>query len=326
MVTMKDIAELTGVSISTVSRVIHNKGNISEPVRKKVLSACEELTFNKGIVAQTTTSSKFNIALILPFKGEYFNNDPNTSFDIRMIKNTLESQGHLPKIYYSPITIDKLKNDNIDGIILSDPLVNGTSLDTILKSKIPYLITNGVYRDRDLFQIDYDNFNGMKALTKHVINKGHSNIIILAGPKDHMVVSNRIDGFLSEINKNIDYSIIYGDFSLNSGYSKTKELIENNKLKKTSCIMALSDYIAIGTLRALMEAKIKIPEDISVTGFDNIEISEYTTPPLTTVNRVSDGFAFYIINSLTDRITKNLDLSTSNTFFKANIIERNSLN
>lgn len=325
MVTMKDIAELTGVSISTVSRVLHNKGNISEKVRKKVLSACEELTFNKGIVAQSTAVSKFNIALILPFEGEFFNNDPNTSYDIRMIKSTLESQGHIPKIYYPPIKVEQLIKDNIDGIILSDPLTSANTIEYILKSELPYIITNGVYRDKPLFQIDYDNFSGMKSLTKFVIEKGHKNLLLLAGPKDHLVVKNRIDGFLSQINNEVKYSIIYGDFSLNSGYSRTKELIKNNKIDNISCIMALSDYIAIGTIRALTEAKIKIPDNISVTGFDNIEVSAYTNPPLTTVNRVSDGFAFYVINSLIDRITKNLDLSTSNTFFNAKIIERASI-
>jgi len=325
MVTMKDIAELTGVSISTVSRVLHNKGNISEKVRKKVLSACEELTFNKGLVAQSTTHTAYNIALILPFEGEYFNNDPNTSFDIRMIKSTLESQGHLPKIYFSPINEKQLIKDNIDGIILSDPIIEGSTIEKIIKSKIPYLITNGVYRDKELFQIDYDNYNGMKKITNYVISKGHKNLLLLAGPKNHLVVKNRIDGFIDSINKDIDYKIIYGDFSLNSGYTRIKELISKNELKNVSCIMAVSDYIAIGAIRALIEAKIKIPEQISITGFDNIEVSAYTTPPLTTINRVSEGFAYYVINSLTTRITKDFEISNSTTFFKTDIIERDSV-
>ena len=75
-----------------------------------------------------------------------------------------------------------------------------------------------------------------------------------------------------------------------------------------------------------MEAKIKIPDQISITGFDNIEVSAYTTPPLTTINRVSEGFAYYVINSLITRITKDFEISNSTTFFKTDIIERDSVN
>ncbi len=170
-----------------------------------------------------------------------------------------------------------------------------------------------------------DNYSGMKKITNYVISKGHKNLLLLAGPKNHLVVKNRIDGFIDSINKDIDYRIIYGDFSLNSGYTRIKDLISKNELKSVSCIMAVSDYIAIGAIRALMEAKVKIPEQISITGFDNIEVSAYTTPPLTTINRVSEGFAYYVINSLTTRITKNFEISNSTTFFKTDIIERDSV-
>lgn len=325
MVTMKDIAEITGVSISTVSRVLQKKGNISERVSKKVLSACDELSFNKGVIAQSNNFSKYNIGLIIPTSGEYFNDDPNTSYDIRMIKRTLEEQGHTTKLYTEQISSKKLKEDNINAAIISDPSLDSNIVDIISESATPYIIINGIYRDKDLFQIDYDNYGGMKKIIQYLIKMGHKNIIVLAGPKTHMVVKNRLDGINDTISDKIINKVIYGDFNLKSGYERTKLLIKDGQLKNVTCIVALSDYIAIGAIKALNESKIRIPEDISITGFDNIEISEYTTPSLTTINRVNDNYAFFVINQLTTRINKNLLLKNSKTIFETDIIIRDSV-
>lgn len=335
MVTMKDIAEITGVSISTVSRVLNNKGNISEEVKRKVLSASEEMMFKKGVVSQTLEQIHYALGLIVPKTGEYFHNDPATSTDLRSIQNVLEQIGHTTHIFFYTMDdeqnaglIQKIRQAGIDGLIISDPQAGSNLVDMIVAEGIPYVIMNGVFNDRKLFQIDYDNYSGMKDLSGYVIERGHKRFLVLAGPEAHMVTKNRLDGlqdcFREKGISTQDYQVVFGDFSLESGYKRAKEFLTKNK--EITCIIAFSDYIAMGAMRAIKEQGMVIPRDMSITGFDDIEMACYTDPPLTTVRRYSPECAPRIVQDITERISRNKSIAFSSTFFKTELIERETVN
>ena len=160
MITLKDIADMAGVSISTVSRVMNNKSTISDETRKRILSAAQELKFKKGIISQVSTDRKFNLGMIVPGSGEYYHNDPESSVDVRSLSAAFELAGHqVELLLYGSADdpsglIDKIKIKGIEGVLLCDPLEESLIPQNLIKARIPFVVTNGVYDEKGFYQID----------------------------------------------------------------------------------------------------------------------------------------------------------------------------
>ena len=334
MVTMKDIADLTGVSISTVSRVLNNKGKISTETKKKVLGAAAELMFKKGMVSQSVGTLSHRIGIVVPGRGEYYHDDPASSSDIRSIRSGLENEGHsAATIPYNPVedptgemVMMELRDRKVDGVILSDPPVDSPVAALIRESSLPMIQVNGIPAAAAENHIDYNNYSGMKEITEKVLQKGHTDLVVLTGPEKRSVSTNRMEGYLAALEEHpadITHAIIPGDFSLDSGYRRMKDHLELTR--DFTAVIAFSDYIAMGAMRALRESGLSIPSDVAVTGFDDIEMARYTEPPLTTVHRYSDRYAPFVISTLSNLIEKGSDVETLSILFRTEIVERESL-
>ena len=334
MVTLKDIAEITGVSISTVSRVLSNKSSISEETRQRVLGVAKELMFKKGIVSQTINEVHWHIGIVVPGTGEYFHNDPASSVDIRSIVSVLEQKGHKASIlFYDDLfggdqsVAKELQHRNLDGLIISDPMVRGDSVSRVAASGVPYLMFNGIYEHGSYNHVDYNNREGMKELVSYVIAKGYQRIAMLAGPESHLVNQNRYEGFLEafrDAGREPDPAMMFfGDFSLESGYQLGCRLMSAQV--RPDAIVAFSDYIALGAIRAIKEAGLRIPRDVAITGFDDIELEQYSDPPLTTVRRYSEHAAELIATTLENLIVHWNDIDTISCRLKVELLPRKSL-
>lgn len=333
MVTLKDIAELTGFSISTVSRAFSNNGRVSEETKKKVRSAAEELMFKRGTTAQSVESIGWHIGIIIPSSGEYFRNDPSSSVELRSLRAALEQKGH----HYSLITneggaaacsriLHSISENAMDSVIISDPLMD-PSLPIALASKgIPYVIVNGIFRNSAFNQIDFDNFGGMKELISGQIAAGKKRMLVLAGPHDHLVSDNRMEGLLAALSgAGLSSDVItvkYGPFSMESGYTRCKEALEISK--DFDIIVGFSDYIALGAMRAAREAGLGIPKDIAVTGFDDIEFSRFSEPPLTTVRRWSEYEGILVVETLERLISHGAHIDKIEILLKTAVLTRMS--
>lgn len=333
MVTLQDIADITGLSISTVSRVLNNKGKISDDTKRKVLGAAEELMFKKGVVSKTLDQYRYNVGIIIPQSGEYYHDDPNSSVDIRTIRGCFEQRGHATALYIytqekkaEENILKRLRSDGIQAVLVSDPLVEGKLIDLLIRENIPYVIFNGVYRDREYNYIDFDNYKAMKELTQLVLSKGHKKLLILAGPHTHLVNQNRLEGLFSALDEHniklADEDLLFGSFSLESGYQRAKEYMFQ---KEYTAIIGFNDYIAMGAMKAVRESGRKIPQDIAVVGFDDVEFAQYTEPPLTTVHRLSDYIGALIVSTLTELCMHNKDIEYTQVLFNAPVVERTSL-
>lgn len=334
MVTMKDIADLTGVSISTVSRVLNEKGKISSETKKRVLGAAAELMFKKGVVSQSINGQSHRFGIVVPGRGEFYHDDPASSSDIRSIRSCLENEGHsATMVLHNPNedpdgtnTLKELRERKVDGIILSDPPMGSAMVSLLHNSDIPIVQVNGVSSNINGNRIDYNNFMGMKEITFEVLNRGHRRLLVLTGPSLRTVSANRLEGYyaaLSDFSADISDQIIPGDFSLDSGYQRTKEALERNL--DFTVVIAFSDYIAMGAMRALREGGLEIPSEVAITGFDDIEMAQYTEPPLTTVHRYSERFAPFVVSMLSNLIEKGSDVESLAVNFRTKTIYRDSL-
>ncbi len=312
MVTLKDIADLTGYSISTVSRAFSNKGRVSEDTKKRVRSVAEELMFKRGATAQSIDSIGWTIGIAIPARGEYFRDDPSSSVDLRSLQAALEQRSHRSVLIPCEEgdagvarIMKAIEEEKLDGIVVSDPPADGILPSTLAANAVPYVVVNGIFRNSGFNQIDYDNYAGMKALVAELVAGGRRRILALSGPSNHLVSHNRYQGMQDAlVEAGIDGPLLKldGAFSMESGYARCASVLAERR--DFDAVVAFSDYIALGAMRAAREAGLAIPKDIAVTGFDDIEFSRFSEPPLTTVRRWSEIAAPIVVETLTRLISQ----------------------
>lgn len=331
MVKLKDIADITGVSVSTVSRVLSGKGNIGEETKKKVLAAIDEFMFKPGVVTRKFDGVEHNIALVVPSEGEYYRDDPSSSADIRAIQNEISStRSKLEVITLSEsgketeAFLARLSDGDFDALILSDVYSGSAILEKVRTSSVPYIITNGILPDFEGFCIDFDNAGGMSELANYLFKLGHSKIAVIAGPKSHTVTQNRLGGVFSAMKKHDvePVELCYSDFNLEAGYIAGKELLQSGV--EFTAIIAFSDLIALGAMKAIKEQGLSVPDDVSITGVDNIEFSEFSDPPLTTLQRDVKSLAAILVKYILDLPHIYGSLQSLKMLLKMQIMERSS--
>lgn len=285
---MKDIAELSGVSTATVSRVINNNGRFSEATRIKVEDTMEELGYIPNAVAKSLRTMKtLSIGVIVPnITREFF------SKVVLGIESYCFPRGYSVYICNTSENIDKEKMyvDNlisrgVDGFIyLTASEVNQNQ---VFDRKIPVVYIDRLPKGKDITLIESDNYNGGFIATEELLQCGCKSIVLLRDEQDLSTMNDRIKGYLDALNKYknpIDHSmIIKMKDNCNSAKEEVNHLIRSNI--KFDGIFATTDVMALGALNALKENKIQIPQQVKLVGFDNHSLTEFTTPSITTINQ-----------------------------------------
>ncbi|MHA6480448.1 LacI family DNA-binding transcriptional regulator [Paenibacillus sp. strain BS8-2] len=327
---LKEIAKKANVSISTVSRIINNQGNFSEETRKKVLDIANE-HLKPGVTPSKLAGISYSIAVIVPGQNDFFDNDPSTSADLTHLKEEFEAYGHQVHIVKhgadmpsSPVN-RMLGEDKVDAAIIFDPVAGDKLFDELERIGMPYMLTNGrTYKGGHNF-IDYDNRKGAYEVIQYLHGLGHRKIGIIAGPKNHLVNINRLDGCRDAFRDLklpwIESHVVTGAFDPSHGYEAVKQLMREEP--SITAIFTLNDIIAFGAMKGLSELGIRIPRDVSLVGFDDLKLSEFMVPPLTTVRRFRYDISSIIVKVLTELIT-NKNISEVNISLKTELIERES--
>ncbi|ADL08508.1 LacI family DNA-binding transcriptional regulator [Thermosediminibacter oceani] len=291
MPTIEDIARLANVSIATVSRVFNNKPDVSEKTRERVLKIARELGYEPSMPARSLIKGKTRtVGLIVPDIS-----NPYYSEIVRGIEDTCHS------LRYNVILcnadnkrekefeyIDILKNRWVDGVIFHCDYFSEEHYEAFSRKKIPVVLA-GRATVYDVPYVTIDNFKAAFDAVNYLISLGHERIGIIHGPLDGMKETidsvDRLMGYkkaLSEAGLKIYNELIAeGDFKAKGGYEAARKILEAGV--KPTAIFAVSDIMAIGALNAVFDFGLKCPDDVSVVGFDNIDLSEMTRPPLTTV-------------------------------------------
>jgi len=290
-VTTSEIARLCGVSRTTVSAVLNGKPTVREQTREKVLSCIRENNYQPGLVAKALVAEISNMVAILvadltnPFYFSVF--DASETF--------LDKHGYhvlIHKVRHEdepdPQTLNVIKSYRPIGYIIPAGAegVNALNVRTVVESdgavvsidRVSGVETNAVV---------FDLRSASRRMTDYVLDKGHRNIIYLAGQRRSRGSKERQLGFMESIVEhelpfNSDMIIETSDTS-EEGYRAAKQVLSTNDHRPTALI-CFNDLVAIGVYRAAHELGLHIPQDVSVTGFDGIELGEVLGPPLTTVS------------------------------------------
>ncbi|NLJ83782.1 MAG: LacI family transcriptional regulator [Halanaerobiaceae bacterium] len=289
-VTIKDIAREAGVSVTTVSRVLNNKADVSDKTREKVLKIIDRLNYNPNSIARGLVMNKtYTIGLIVP--------DISNAFFAEIAK-AIEDE--LREYGYSVIfcntdndkdrekeSIDLLRSKQVDGLIGA---FSHDSKDEVLalgKAGLPIVQIDRLVDDSQIPSVIIDNILSGYEATEYLIKKGHRRIAHITGALDTNTGIRRAEGYrkaLQEYGIEIDEELVMeGDFSQESGYLAMKEILERNK--DLTAVFAGNDMMALGAYRAIYAAGLKIPEDISIIGHDDFTLASLVSPALTTMQQ-----------------------------------------
>jgi len=305
--TINDVAKQAGVSIKTVSRVMNNEPSVRQLTREKVMVAVKALHYQPNLAARNLAGTKaFSIAFIYDNPNAYYIIDMQNGILAACKKQGFELLIH-PCSSKSETLLDEITNmvrhSRIAGLVLTPPFSEMPEfVEQMLALDIEVVrIMSGKHAPDDLAPcIMVNDFEASVSITQHLINLGHTRIGFIAGQAEHMSTVERLKGYKHALVQNkisIDEQlIVQGEYSFESGVHGAKQLMSEDV--QPTAIFSCNDEIAAGALFASRLMGVSIPEQLSITGFENSPFSRQTWPRLTTANQPNPKIAENAANLL----------------------------
>jgi LacI family transcriptional regulator len=313
--TLEDIAKLAGVSRSTVSRVVNNHPNVSENVRERVLEVIRSTGYHPNIAARSLASQRsWMMGLVLPHSVSSIFTDPYFPHLIQGIAQACNQYNYSLGLFLVGSKEDEEKifprvsrRGMLDGIIVQSGHHGESMMGRLIDSKIPMVVVGRPFQPKNVSYVDVDNVNAAYNAVSHLIRLGYQRIGTITGPSESTVGIDRKEGYLralTERDRNFEPSLlIEGDFTESGGYYAMKQLLPSSP----DAVFAASDIMAVGAMRAVREANLKVPEDIAFVGFDDLPLPNSPVPPLTTVRQPVLQFSTSAVEILIDLIENGME-------------------
>lgn len=309
MITIKDIAKEANVSPTTVSNVIHkNYKHVSLETIKKVEKIIEEKGYIPNMIARSLVKRNSKIIgvinCLIPSERGSFIQDPFHTAFLGGVEKELSRRGYfimLRTINEKDELIALLKNWNLDGIIMTG-IFEDEIYETLKKTEIPVVLIDSYVEDGKFLKVGLEDFKGGYLATKYLIEKGHKNILFVSPKiKPKGVLEERLKGYKKALE---DFNIPFKVDNIYEHSTKIDECItlgkELSKRNDFTAIFVTADIMAAGIMSGLHEGGVRIPEDISIIGFDDLEISLITSPRLTTIHQDVEKKGVIAARMLTD--------------------------
>lgn len=302
---MKDVARLAGVSIQTVSCVVNNKPGVTDETRERVRSVIEQIGYRLFPVAQSLRTRRTNtIALIV-------SDIANPSF--AAIASTAEDEarvaGYSMVVYNTHGDLEREENYIrtaierwVDGVLFVSTKDQMPSLAALQTANIPSVAIDRIPEDFEGPWVILDNIKAGRMAAGHLLSLGHTRLAHISGPIELRLARERFEGFRQALDMHgvKQFSCEHGEgtWECHSGYQAMRALLQCSP--RPTGIFSANDRMALGAMRAIQEAGLRVPEDISIIGLDDIETSAYQIPPLTTVKQSFGKLATLGIHLLFD--------------------------
>ncbi|TVP85889.1 MAG: LacI family transcriptional regulator [Acholeplasmataceae bacterium] len=318
--TIRDVAKKANVSVSTVSRVINQKGYVHEETKDLVNKTIEELGFIPNQLARSLTSrSSRIIGVIVPHIGPSFYGDL-----LEGIESQASAYGY--KIMFCHTQDDPVREleylkffeqYNIEGLIIAS---NFSNRDKLADLEIP-LITVDHILDENIPSITSDNVKGGGLAAQRLIKGGAKHILVFRGPSFLLTTMERTIGFLTELKKHKLYADIFDLDLISPDAGLIEEILTNNP--QVDSIFAFSDTLALVILNTLKKLGRRVPEDVQLIGYDNTPFCEWTTPSITTIHQSINFMGKQSFINLT-RLIRDVELEALHDIIDVHLVERDS--
>ncbi|HEY5592027.1 MAG TPA: LacI family DNA-binding transcriptional regulator [Paludibacter sp.] len=303
-----DISTKTGLSISTVSRVLNGKAEqyrIGKISQQKIIAAAEEFNYVPNQFAANLRTGKSNtIALIVPSLNNPFFADLASTINaevrkfgyITMISDSDENSEN------EELELQQMLSRNVEGLIIAPCGNKWEHIKQLHDQGLPIICIDRYFEELDIPFVSTDNYDGAYNATQHLIENGHSMISCIQGVQHSTPNRLRVKGFINAMeNAGIgNYNIVGDEFSVQNGYLETRLLLQQRE--RPTAIFALSNNIAMGCMKALKEMNIRIPEDMSLITFDDHPYLDYLATPLSCIAQPVSDISKIAIKFLLSRL------------------------
>jgi len=312
-VTIRQIARIAKVSPATVSIVVNKKPGVSDETRYRVLKIVQALNYKPNLVARSLVQRRtYSIAMLIT-------NTLNPIFPelAAGVDDILKEHGYSLSIissYDDPAVeaaeIDKIRARAMDGIITSASLIDDENIRTLVRSNFPVVsVLRRVYNCDHLDYVNVDNVKAGYWAIEHLIRLGHERIAIIKGPLNTSTGVERFEGAVQALR---DYELplseeffLQGDYFRKSGYQATNRLLKKRTKNRPTAVFACNDDMAIGVFEAVWDRGLKIPEDIALVGFNNMEMTSLRGIEISTISQKKQEIGKLAAKRLIDKIEKN---------------------
>lgn len=289
-VTIKDVAKLAGVSISTVSRVINDSKPVSPEARRKVLHAIETLRYEPNEVARSLVTKKSNLIGVVV--------DDIGSPYVAQIVRGIEEIGRMYKYdiilsssYGNADTelrfLKLLRTKQVEGIILVSEIINQDMIDYMENTKLEFMYINRYYNIPELPTISLDHNKATKKMMDYLIELGHKKILYLTQENDseRRIEHEKVEAYKEAMTSIGEKPILVkiNNHQIDGGYKIGREIVRLKEEKGITAVFCCQDELAIGLMNYLHDNGIKVPEDISVAGYGDLNVASIYRPTLTTI-------------------------------------------
>ncbi len=310
-ITSQDVADLAGVSRTTVSLVLNDvqQAKISQPTRQRVQHAAQQLGYVPDASAQALVNRRSKIiGLILTRSPHHIASDIFITqiidgllevihqHDLRLLIDIIQPE-HQREAY-----LHMFRAKRIDGILLSGPRIDDQALSVLEQEGYPAVLI-GQLPSTSLCSVDVDNYSAARLAVSHLVRLGHRRMACITNaPPIYTAASDRLTGYRDALAAaGIPYQeelVRFGDFNLESGYEQMRILLQTGA--SFSAVFIASDTVALGAAAAIREAGLSIPADIALVGFDDLPIARFSDPPLTSVHLPAFDLGRQACNMLID--------------------------
>lgn len=313
MATISDVAKEAEVSVATVSRVLNKQNNVKKETAERVYKAIEKLSFEPNILARNFRKNESRVILIITPNIT----NPYYAHILTGIGDAASELGYSALIFNTANSIEKekegmemLKKKRADGAIL---LASNSESKWLLDYEGKYSIIQCSEYDEEvkISRVSIDNYKAAKEVVEYLINQGHRRIATISSKNNYISTHQRMNGFVDTLKKHeilmrdsyVEYSS--EDYSFHSGKAAAIRLLELKE--RPTAIFCISDTVALGAVAAAGEMGIKVPEELSITGFDNVDNTTMFHPYITTVSQPCFKLGENAMKMLFQRINSKTD-------------------
>jgi DNA-binding LacI/PurR family transcriptional regulator len=321
---MADVAQRAGVSHQTVSRVLNELPNVRQSTKDRVLQAIEELGYRRNLTARALVTRHSRVLGVVSFDTTLY----GPASTLHGIEQAARGAGYFVSIVsLKAITHDSVReaigylaSQGVDGIVVVAPQRQAAQALSSVPDDIPAVAVEGG-RARKVPVVSVDQVGGARLAVEHLLELGHRTVWHIAGPADWLEAEGRIKGWQAALAAadREPPELLTGDWSPRSGYQAGLKLPAY-----ATAVFVANDQMALGLLRALAERRIKVPNQVSVVGFDDIPEAEFFGPPLTTVRQDFSLVGRHSIDLLLEQLDSDGPVRRRRVVVPAELITRSS--
>ena len=269
--TIKHIARELGISPSTVSRAINGKSVVSAETRRKVLETAKKYDYTPNEVARSLQkSSTKTVAVVLPDISERF-----FGTIVKQLEGIIAQEGYMTILADTHEKADKeheyldmLYKRRVDAVVVATVDMSGSTAERFIEDNIPVIFIDNLPAPDSIDAIAIDNRKASEIAVHHLMSNGHKRIAAIIGSLCETTGVQRLEGYRDAIDEYDEALVAYGDYKQQSGYDAMKKLLEGRDVSPFSAVYVTSEKMTYGALRAIRDSGLRVPEDISVVGFD----------------------------------------------------------